>query len=64
MLVQHLIQQIANAQRAFLEAGNLDIKVIGLANSKQMLFDQGGINLNEWTNALEENGKPLNLEIF
>jgi aspartokinase/homoserine dehydrogenase 1 len=59
-----LIQQIANAQRAFLDAGNLDIKVIGLANSKQMLLDQGGINLADWTTLLAAQGMPLNLEIF
>ena len=59
-----LIQQIAKAQKSFLEAGNLDIKVIGLANSKQMLLDQAGISLTEWTNTLVSKGRPLNLEIF
>lgn len=59
-----LIQQIANAQRVFLEAGNLDIKVIGLANSKQMLMDQGGINLTDWTKVLLEKGKRLDLGLF
>ena len=59
-----LIQQIAVAQRAFLDAGNLDIKVIGLANSKQMLLDQGGINLLDWTKVLLEKGKPINLDAF
>ena len=59
-----LIQQIAKAQQSFLEAGNLDIKVIGLANSKQMLLDQAGISLTEWTNTLVSKGRPLNLEIF
>lgn len=59
-----LIHQIASAQRAFLEAGNLDIKVIGLANSKQMLLDQGGINLADWTKVLLEKGNSLNLDVF
>ena len=59
-----LIHQIAAAQRAFLEAGNLDIKVIGLANSKQMLLDQGGINLADWTKVLLEKGNTLNLDVF
>jgi len=59
-----LIRQIADAQRAFLDAGNLDIKVIGLANSKQMVLDQTGINLADWTQVLLEKGKPLDLEEF
>lgn len=56
-----LIQQIALAQRAFLEAGNLAIKVAGIANSRQMLLDPNGIELAEWQSVLQEKGERLSL---
>ena len=47
-----LIQQIQK-QAAFLEEKNaLKIKVVGLANSKQMLFDPEGIDLDNWKDTL------------
>jgi aspartokinase/homoserine dehydrogenase 1 len=57
-----LIQQIAVAQKTFLDAGNLNIKVCGIANSRQMLLDANGIDLSGWLNTLQEKGKALNLE--
>jgi bifunctional aspartokinase / homoserine dehydrogenase 1 len=59
-----LINQIAIAQRSFLEAGNLDIRVTGIANSKQMYLDQSGIDLTQWNTILSEKGKPLSLGEF
>lgn len=56
-----LIQQIATAQRSFLEAGNLDIKVCGIANSKKMLLEPNGIDLTVWMNTLQEKGRVRNL---
>jgi aspartokinase/homoserine dehydrogenase 1 len=56
-----LIQQISTAQLAFLEAGNLNIKVCGLSNSRQMLLDANGIDLKGWLNTLQEQGQPLDL---
>ncbi|MEM9886707.1 MAG: bifunctional aspartate kinase/homoserine dehydrogenase I [Bacteroidota bacterium] len=47
-----LLEQI-RAQRDFLlEDQNLDIKVVGIANSSKMLFDENGINLSDWKTAL------------
>ena len=56
-----LIQQIALAQRSFLEAGNLAIKVAGIANSRQMLLDPNGIELTAWQQVLQEKGERLSL---
>jgi len=57
-----LIKQIATAQKTFLEAGNLNIKVCGMANSRQMLLDANGLDLNGWLTTLQEKGKVVNLE--
>jgi len=59
-----LIQQIASAQRTFLKAGNLDIKVTGIANSKKMLLDTNGIDLTNWMSIIQEEGKALSLSTW
>jgi aspartokinase/homoserine dehydrogenase 1 len=47
-----LIQQI-KTQAAFLkEKRSMEIKIVGLANSKKMLFDENGINLHNWQERL------------
>jgi aspartokinase/homoserine dehydrogenase 1 len=57
-----LIEQIRTAQKAFLSAGSLDIKVCGLANSKQMLLDPGGISLEQWEKSLKDTDQKLDLK--
>jgi aspartokinase/homoserine dehydrogenase 1 len=41
---------------------DLDIRVIGLANSRKMLCNREGIVLGNWKNQLEELGEPSSLE--
>ncbi|MAT54275.1 MAG: bifunctional aspartate kinase/homoserine dehydrogenase I [Saprospirales bacterium] len=56
-----LIRQIQE-QAAFLkEQRSLEVKVVGLANSKKMLFAAEGINLANWEAQLEKKGDPMNL---
>lgn len=60
---ERLIQQI-NQQRKFLkEQLHINLRVIGLSNSKKMYFDEEGINLNHWKHLLDE-GKPASLDGF
>ena len=59
-----LIRQI-EAQRDFLrEKRGLELKVIGLANSRKMLFDENGIGLNDWKRTLLGEGQAMDLAIF
>jgi len=57
-----LIEQIRNAQKSFLTAGSLDIKVCGLANSKQMVLDPNGISLDDWEKTLKAKNIQLDLK--
>jgi aspartokinase/homoserine dehydrogenase 1 len=41
----------------------LSIRVVGLSNSRKMVFDEKGIDLKNWKEALE-NGEPTSLEAF
>jgi len=59
-----LIKQI-RGQAAFLkEKRSLEIKVIGLANSKKMVFDEGGIELGRWKPVLQESEESMNIAAF
>ena len=56
-----LIKQIAIGQKAFKDAGSLDLKVCGIANSKLIYLDPLGIPIDHWEKQLNEYGKKLSL---
>ena len=59
-----LIEQIKK-QAAFLkEKRGLEIKIIGLSNSKKMVFDENGINPGNWKKALSDSDEPADVSMF
>lgn len=58
-----LIAQIEQQQQYLQEHLRLQIKVVGIANSKNMFFNDEGIDLKNWREALER-GDGMNLEYF
>ncbi|TXK44146.1 bifunctional aspartate kinase/homoserine dehydrogenase I [Pontibacter qinzhouensis] len=51
--------------REFLQKHNgIQVKVIGVSNSRKMLFDLDGITLESWQQQLNEQGKPADLGLF
>ncbi len=57
-----LIEQIRKQAAWHLEHNRLDIKIICISNSRKMLFDEGGIDLNIWESMLQEKGVPTDLK--
>lgn len=56
-----LLRQIRE-QAAFLqEKRKLELKIVGLANSKKMVFEENGIDLNRWEAALETAKTPFSM---
>jgi len=52
-------------QRDFLRDHNdIQIKVVGISNSRKMLFDTEGISLSNWKNDLDTQGEKADLEAF
>ncbi|MFA6743312.1 MAG: bifunctional aspartate kinase/homoserine dehydrogenase I [Candidatus Neomarinimicrobiota bacterium] len=49
-----LIEQIKTNYENLLEKYALDLKVVGLANSRKMLIDRDGIDLNDWRQRLSD----------
>jgi len=58
-----LVAQILKQQKYLLEKLHLKINVVGLANSKKMIFNDEGINLNHWKELLS-NGAEMNIQGF
>ncbi|MEO6731692.1 MAG: bifunctional aspartate kinase/homoserine dehydrogenase I [Ferruginibacter sp.] len=58
-----LLAQILQQQKYLQEKLHLKINVVGLANSKKMLFNDGGIDLRNWKD-LMAGGAPMNMQEF
>jgi bifunctional aspartokinase / homoserine dehydrogenase 1 len=58
-----LLAQINKQQQYLKEKLSLKIKIVGLANSKQFIFNEDGIDLADWQNSLLK-AKPDNLENY
>lgn len=59
-----LMRQIRDQKNYLEESHHVELRVIGLANSKKMLFDQSGINLSQYKDDLLGLGESMNLEGF
>ncbi len=59
-----LIKQIRGQAVYLKENRSLEIKVIGLANTKKMVFEEGGISLETWRQQLDESGSPMHIADF
>ena len=60
----HLIQQIRQQREALMKNHQLKINLVGVMNSKKMLFDEQGIPLDDVKGTLERDGMPLHLDGF
>jgi aspartokinase/homoserine dehydrogenase 1 len=60
---QKLLAQIKNQQPYLLDQLKLQVRVIGMANSKKMLFNEDGIDLDSWKIQLEK-AETLNMDAF
>ena len=58
-----LLAQLQQQQKYLQQQLRLQLKVVGIANSKQMYFNDEGIDLNSWQSLLE-NGEPMELSAF
>lgn len=59
-----LIRQIRRQSAYLREKQSLEVRVVGLANSRKMLFDAEGIALDRWSEALNELGGPMEIGAY
>ncbi|MGM0933331.1 MAG: bifunctional aspartate kinase/homoserine dehydrogenase I [Bacteroidota bacterium] len=58
-----LLAQLKKQENYLLEKLRLKVRVLGLSNSKKMIFNEEGIDLQNWEDALE-NGQPADKKGF
>lgn len=58
-----LLAQIQQQQQYLLDNLKLQVRVIALTNSKKMLFNEDGIELENWKILLDK-GEPLDMDLF
>jgi len=59
-----LFDQIQAQYDFLLNNNDIEIKVVGISNSRKMLFQENGIVLNTWREQVEELGEPADLPGF
>lgn len=59
-----LIKQIKEQTTFLRENQSIEIKIVGLSNSRKMLFDTDGINLSNWKKSLDKSVEEANISIF
>jgi aspartokinase/homoserine dehydrogenase 1 len=59
-----LFEQIKKQSQFLAEQNDLQVKVVGIANTRKMVFDANGIDLDTWEHSLEQHGDQANLSDF
>lgn len=59
-----LLAQIQNQREALLKDHSIELKLLGLINSRRMMLNSDGIPLEQCLNRLDEEGQHSNLDLF
>ncbi len=59
-----LLAQIQKQAAYLREHHTLEIRVVALSNSKKMVFERKGIDLSDWSSALQQSGVDKNIQAF
>lgn len=59
-----LLEQMKSQAQILRDEYALDIRVIGLSNSRQMAFNQHGIRLEEWNAVLDQASEKMDIKVF
>ena len=60
----NLLRQIASQQLRLLAENHLNFKIAGLSNSRKMIFDRDGINVNDYAELLKNSEKDASIAGF
>lgn len=59
-----LFKQIEKQSKYLRENNDIEVKIVGISNSRKMFINEDGIDLENWKNILEESGEKATLEKF
>lgn len=64
LIGQTLLRQIEEQSGFLKEKKNLNVKVVGITNTRKSLIKTEGINLSKWEEELQNEGEPANISEF
>ncbi|MDH5367862.1 MAG: bifunctional aspartate kinase/homoserine dehydrogenase I [Cyclobacteriaceae bacterium] len=59
-----LLSQILKQKSYLAKHHHIDVRIVALANSRKMYFDQEGIDLNSWEDILQNEGEEMEMHKF
>lgn len=59
-----LFKQLDSQHGFLLEKNDIEVKVVGISNSRKMLFKESGVDLNVWESQLNDDGIEADLSLF
>lgn len=59
-----LFKQIQDQYGFLLDHNDIEIKVVGISNSRKMLLKSEGIELRDWQDQLQQHGEQADLDVF
>ncbi len=59
-----LIEQVRSQAEFLKEKRGLEIKIVGLSNTKKMVFEENGVDLNQWNEVLNDSEEHADISIF
>lgn len=59
-----LLRQMQEHAAFLRDKQRMELKIVGLANSRKMLLTEGGVDLGNWKKALDENGEHFTMARF
>ncbi len=59
-----LFKQLDSQHGFLLEKNDIEVKVVGISNSRKMLFKENGVDLNVWESQLNDDGIEADLSLF
>ena len=59
-----LLEQMKKQNKRLLKNNAIDLRIVGLANSRKMIFKRGGIDISNWQHELNENGVRSDIAAF
>ncbi len=64
LIAEELLRQLAGQVEHLRETKRLNLRLIGLTNTRKMVFDEDGIDLSAWSDTLEDTGDVADLTGF
>ncbi len=64
LIASTLLRQIESQREHLKKVNNIEINLIGLSNSRKMVFNKDGINLTKWQKELDSNGEKSDAKTF